>query len=327
MRRLVVSILVALVLQVPAPGGPRADAANPPPPTPPRTIAAAMAAVVALLPDWPAGYRPAAGSLEEPEGSAVAVFADGYFATNAHVLGRATRVDVRLADGRLKTAEIVGRDGRTDIALIKVQGTFPVLEIASPPPPGERVCAIGNAFGLGVSVTCGVVSALRRSNAGFNPIEDYIQTDAAVNPGASGGALVDGQGRLVGLLSAIFTKKSDANIGVNFAVSSSLLMRVAEDLRRFGRVRRARAGWRLAPLDAAARHLESGVRVTKVTENGAAARAGLVAGDLLVAAGGRRVALVSDASAAVYLKRPGERLAIEVVRSGRRMKLELKLAE
>jgi len=285
----------------------------------------AMASVVAVLPDWPGGYRRSAQGLDEPEGSAVAVFPGGYLATNAHVLGRALRADVRLADGRLVAAEIVGRDGRTDIALLKVEGDVPVPEIAEAPPPGEKVCAIGNAFGLGISVACGVVSALRRSNAGFNPIEDFIQTDAAVNPGASGGALVDGQGRLVGLLSAIFTKNGDANIGVNFASSAALLLRVAGDLRDHGRVRAVRAGWRLAPLDAEARRRESGVAVTAVTPGGIAAAAGLRAGDVLTALGERRVYLPSDVRAAVFLERPGAHIAVHYRRDGKAAAAELVL--
>jgi len=98
----------------------------------------------------------------------------------------------------------------------------------SPPELGDPVCAIGNAFGLGLTVTCGVVSGLHKAGVGFNAIEDFVQTDAAVNPGASGGALVNRSGKLVGVLSAIFTKKSDANIGVNFAVSSSLALKAAK---------------------------------------------------------------------------------------------------
>ena len=171
------------------------------------SLSDAVNSIVAVLPDWPGGYQRQDRGLEEPEGSAVAVLSEGYLATNAHVLGRPKRVDIRLADGRLVAARIIGRDLRTDIALLKVPINLPVLEIVPPPPLGERVCAVGNAFGLGISMTCGVVSAVNRSNAGFNPVEDFIQTDAAVNPGASGGALVDGEGRLAGLLAAIFTKK------------------------------------------------------------------------------------------------------------------------
>lgn len=296
-------------------------------PVPVTSPAAAMAAVVAVLPEWPGGYRRAEGALEEPEGSAVAVFPGGYFATNAHVLGRATKADVRLADGRLVPAEIVGRDGRTDIALIRIEGSFPVPEIAEPPAPGGRVCAIGNAFGLGISVTCGVVSALNRSNAGFNPVEDFIQTDAAVNPGASGGALVDDKGRLVGLLSAIFTKKGDANIGVNFAASGRLLLRVAQDLKTNGRVRAARIGWHLAPLEAAERRRDSGVRIVGVADSSIAARSGLRAGDLLLRAGDRPIHSVSDARVAAFLARPGDRLQLEVKRDGRPVRLELDLTE
>lgn len=290
------------------------------------SAAEAMASVVAVLPDWPQGYKRPGGALEEPEGSAVAIFPGGYLATNVHVLGGAERIDIRLGDGRLIAAEIVGRDPRTDIALLKTAMDFPVPEIAAAPAPGQPVCAIGNQFGLGISLTCGVVSALRRSNAGFNPVEDFVQTDAAVNPGASGGALVDGMGRLVGLLSAIFTKQSDANIGVNFASSSALLLRVASDLRDHGRVRVAFAGWRLARLGKKERRRISGARVMAVEPGGAAARAGIKPGDVVTRLGTRAVALPSDARAATYLARAGERLSVELMRDGAAMRLELAFA-
>jgi S1-C subfamily serine protease len=289
------------------------------------SLADAVNSVVAVLPNWPGGYQRQGNALEEPEGSAVAVLSDGYLATNAHVLGRAKRVDIRLADGRLVAARIIGRDQRTDIALIKVPINLPVPEVVAPPPLGERVCAVGNAFGLGVSMTCGVVSAVNRSNAGFNPVEDFIQTDAAVNPGASGGALVDGEGRLVGLLSAIFTKKSDANIGVNFAVSSPLLMRVVRDLRKHGRVQTGVAGWRLAALSAEARRQQSGVRVVRLEEGGPAATAGLRIGDVVTRVAGRIVVLPSDAAAALYMHYPGDKISVSLLRDGIALQVEFRL--
>ncbi len=191
--------------------------------------------VVSVLPEWPdAGARP-----EEPEGSAVAILPGGYLATNVHVLGRAEKVTVRYPDGRLAAADIVGQDPLTDIALLRVDRNLPVLPVAPGPALGEPVCTVGNQFGLGLSVTCGSVSALHRTGTGFNPIEDFVQTDAVVNPGGSGGALVDRQGRLVGLISAIFTKDSDANIGINFAASTALVLRIVEDLAKHGRVLRS----------------------------------------------------------------------------------------
>jgi len=140
--------------------------------------------VVAVIPDWP-GYPRASqapGAPEHPEGTATAVFPGGYVVTNAHVLGAAERVRVRLTDGTVVDAEIVGRDVPTDLALLRVPVQLPVLTPAEAPDLGGKVCAIGNQFGMGPSITCGVVSALGVSGAGFNPIEDFIQTDAAVNP-------------------------------------------------------------------------------------------------------------------------------------------------
>ena len=166
--------------------------------------------------------------LEEPEGTAVAIKPGGYLVTNFHVIRRALSISVRLTDGRLLTAEVVGVDPLTDLALIKVPEDITVLPIGQEPPLADPVCAIGNQFGLGLSVTCGVVSATHRTGTGFNQIEDFIQTDATVNPGASGGALVNDQNQLIGVLSAIFTKKSDANLGVNFAASTRLVLRVVE---------------------------------------------------------------------------------------------------
>ena len=290
-------------------------------------IEKAAKSVVAVVPDWPGGYRRQGNALEEPEGSAVAVLPGGYFVTNAHVLGRATDVNIRLVDGRLRSAEIVGRDVRTDIALLRVDLGLSVLELAQPPGLGARVCAIGNQFGLGVSVTCGVVSAVNRTNAGFNPVEDFIQTDAAVNPGASGGALVDEQGRLVGLLSAIFTKQSDANIGVNFAASSALMMRVVEDLRDFGRVRVGRLGWRLQALTTSERKFWSGVRVKWLEPLGPADIAGVRIGDILISLDKRSIFQLSDASAAVYMRRPGEKVRMRLLRENRIVRIEAKLTQ
>ena len=142
-------------------------------------------------------------------------------ATADHVIGPARKVFVRTVEGEDSTAEIVLRDAQTDIALLRLKNPLRPFEFSVEAATGEKTCAIGNSFGLDIAVTCGVVSTLQMSGAGFNQVEDFVQTDAAVNPGMSGGALVDESGKLVGMLSAIFTKKSDSNIGVNFAVSAA----------------------------------------------------------------------------------------------------------
>jgi S1-C subfamily serine protease len=285
-----------------------------------------LQSVVGVLPEWPAGDKPKpapAGRPEEPEGSAVAVLPGGYLATNAHVLRRAERLKVRLHDGRLLPATIVGRDPPTDLALIKVTLDLPVPAINPKPTLAARVCAIGNQFGLGLSVTCGVVSALNRTGTGFNPVEDFIQTDAVVNPGGSGGALIDDQSRLVGVLSAIFTKQSDANIGVNFAASMPLVLRVVQDLRDFGRVKRGTSGMTVEDLTKEEKSRLVGARVVRVHEGGAAAEAGLAVGDIMVAIGGRAVAKASDVTSAFYLQRPGDSVEVIFVREGRRQTTRL----
>ena len=276
--------------------------------------------VVSVLPEWPSDEP----LPERPEGSGTVVLPGGYIATNLHVLGRATAVNVRLHDGRVLTAEIVGGDPPTDIALLKIALDLPLLVPGPEPAFGDRVCALGNPFGLGLSLSCGVVSAMRRTGTGFNPIEDFIQTDAAVNPGSSGGALLDAEGRLVGMLSAIFTKQSDANIGVNFAASRALVMRVVEDLAAYGRVIRGKSGLRVTDLEDDERAMIVGARVTHNT--GAATTAGLAAGDIITAIADRVIHRASDVTSALNLHRPGDSMAITFSRDGERHTTILRLA-
>ena len=272
--------------------------------------------VVAVIPAWPGAPSAGTGTRDAPEGTAVAVMAGGYLVTNAHVLGRAQAADVRLADGRLVAVEIVAREPRTDLALLKAPMDFPILRAAPPPPLGARVCAVGNQFGLGLSVTCGVVSARGRTNAGFNPVEDFVQTDAPVNPGGSGGALVDDEGRMVGLVSAIFTKNSDADIGVNFAASMALVRRVVDDLKTFGRFRPARAGLLTRPLSRDERRRWSGARIARIIAGGAADKAGLKINDIVTQVGERPIRHASDVRAAFFLRRPGDRVDVRYQRDG-----------
>ncbi|MGF1628678.1 MAG: S1C family serine protease [Kiloniellaceae bacterium] len=288
--------------------------------------AGVLDSVVSVLPVWPGqpqGGQPDLPPGVAPEGTAVAIAPGGYLATALHVVDQALSVTVRLPDGRHVPAEVVGRDAASDLALLKVVTALPPLPYAPEPALGDPVCTVGNQFGLDLSVTCGVVSALHRAGTGFNQVEDFVQTDAVVNPGASGGALVDAEGRLVGLLSAIFTMESDANIGVNFAASAALVARVVEDLQAHGEVRRGKAG---LGLDDLAPEERAGVRVRGVQLGGAAEAAGLRAGDLLTAVEGRRVAKVAEAIAAIQLKRPGETVRLTVQRGAEPLSLSLVLA-
>jgi S1-C subfamily serine protease len=189
--------------------------------------------VVSVLPTWPGFQRPGHGAPRgtAPEGSGIAVNLSSFeesplILTAAHVVDRATRVQIRESEAApLLDAEVLWKDHDADIALLKTENARRVFHLtARSPKPGEHVCAIGNPFGLGVSMSCGVVSGPNRLDLGFNPIEDFIQTDAAVNPGASGGALVNADGKLLGMIAAIYTKEADIDAGVNFAISSKLLI-------------------------------------------------------------------------------------------------------
>jgi len=288
--------------------------------TPPRALAfepQVLNSVVSVLPNWlrwKQEKKTPSRQPKAPEGSAVAIFPGGYLITNAHVIGNAKEVDIRLNDGRLVDVEVVGRDLRTDLALLKAPQDFPVLEPAPAPKLGDPVCAVGNQFGLGLSVTCGVASALNRTGTGFNPIEDFVQTDAVINPGGSGGALVDANARLVGVVSAIFTKESDSNIGINFVTSIDLITRVATDLRDHGRVLWAKSGFRVAALTMEQRRQSSGGRIIHVTKEGPADDAGLKPGDIVTKIGPRQIIRPTDVASALAGYRAGGQVPVTYVR-------------
>ena len=278
-----------------------------------------LESVVSVLPVWPgrpqggAGGRPGVA----PEGSGV-VLKPGLIATAWHVVEPARRIDVRLSDGRILPARLVARDAASDIALLRVDARLRPIGTTPAPQLAEPVCAIANAYGLGLSVTCGVVSALHVTDAGFNAVEDFVQTDAAANPGSSGGALVDREGRLVGMMSAIFASAGDTNIGINFAVSTELLMRVVEALLAEGKVAYPLPGWRL---EAAGRDRLASVAapvVGAVSEGGPADRAGIRPGDAILKIGARRVRTPRDAIAAfAVIRDPGAPVDIALLRGGR----------
>lgn len=278
-----------------------------------------LESVVSVLPVWPgrpqggAGGRPGVA----PEGSGV-VLKPRLVATAWHAVEPARRIDVRLSDGRILPARLVAKDAASDIALLRVDAGLRPIGTAPAPRLAEPVCAIANAYGLGLSVTCGVVSALHVTDAGFNAVEDFVQTDAAANPGSSGGALVDRQGRLVGMMSAIFASAGDTDIGINFAVSTELLMRVVEALLADGRVAYPSPGWRL---EAAGRDRLASVAapvVGAVGEGGPADRAGIRPGDAILKIGTRRVRTPRDAIAAfAVIRDPGAPVDIALLRGGR----------
>lgn len=284
--------------------------------------------LVTVQPVWP-GHAQAGESgppsASEPEGTAVAIAAGGYLVTALHVVERASEISIRTADGRVMPAALVARDAATDLALLKIEADLPVLPRGPEPGLGEPVCALGNPYGTGLSVSCGVVSGLHRTGMGFNAIEDFIQTDAAINPGMSGGALVDGEGRLVGVLLAIFTGQSDSDIGINFAASLPLVVRVIDDLLARGTVAWSRPGFGVVPLTREERRTISGAKVRGVLPGGPAAAAGLQRGDIVTRIGERRIHKASDVTAAIQLAKPGSSLTLAVTRENRSMTLDLSL--
>ncbi len=316
------ALLSALVCAAIAMGGAKAHDLKP------GSIQAALAGSVSVLPQWPG--LPQGGGADippgvAPEGTGYAFDGSGHLVTALHVVDKAVSIDVRLPDGRIVVAQLVGGDPATDIAVLKIEERLSPLPDAPLPAPGENACAIGNAFGLDLSVTCGSVSAVRRAGAGFNAIEDFIQTDAAMNPGASGGPLIDAQGRVIGQLSAIFAAQADTNIGVNFAVSARLVRRVAGDLVAFGAVQRALLGAGFAPLPREMRAVTGGVSVRGVRPGGPAETAGLKRGDIVRAIAGRPVYKPQDAMAEIYLRRPGEVVDMIVRRDGDEITIQIEL--
>ncbi len=270
----------------------------------------AFASVVAVLPEWPSGQpRP-----REPEGSGVVIGDGSHVLTADHVIGKARTIRVRTPDGWVVDAMVAGRDPFTDLAVLRIERILPALAFGPDVAVGDDVCALGHPFGFGPAAACGIVSGVHKSGAGFNPIEDFVQTDAAVNPGMSGGALIDEDGRLVGLLSGIFTAGADGSLGVNFAVAAPLAERISADLIADGRVKRVSAGMRLAP---AIRKGETGrlaARVVNVKQGSPAQGAGLRVGDRIVRAAGRAVHKPADFTSAAARLRPGDTMTVTILR-------------
>lgn len=198
-----------------------------------KTWEIASPSVVSVLPTWPGYKKPGFGAPAgtAPEGSGVIVSNNGLIVTASHVVSRATDVIVRDINGNRFNAEIIFDDPLTDLALLKTKINNNKINInLKRPKIGSNTCLISNSFGLDLNITCGIVSSNRKSGIGFNSKEDFIQIDAAANPGSSGGAVVNENGELIGIMSGIFTKQSDTNVGVNFAISSELLIETISHL-------------------------------------------------------------------------------------------------
>lgn len=203
------------------------------------TWSAAAPSVVVIEPTWPGYNRPGFGAPPgtAPAGTGIYIGTGDrsrFLVTAAHVITRATDIEIVTETGTRHSASVVAVDIARDIAILRTDlQRQPATLRPDDPLIGEHACAIGNSFGLGIGISCGVVSAVHRSDVGFNAVEDFVQTDAAINPGGSGGALVDAEGRLIGMIDGIFTKEADIDAGVNFAVSVPLLIEAVEAQRVF----------------------------------------------------------------------------------------------
>ena len=280
--------------------------------------------------------------LEQPQqrpqlsaGSGVVIDARlGYVITNHHVIEEAQEIVVTLKDRRELSAQLVGSDPGTDIALLKVApggltelklGDSEALEV------GDFVIAIGNPFGLGQTVTSGIVSALGRTGLNIHGYEDFIQTDASINPGNSGGALINLKGELIGINSAIIGP-SGGNVGIGFAVPSNMAQAVVEQLAEYGEVRRGRLGVLIQDLtpelaEALNLAISEGAVVTGVEAGSPAEEAGVATGDVMVAIDGHEVTGSADLRNRIGLVRVGGKVTVTVLRNGKRKDFEVRVGK
>lgn len=257
-------------------------------------------------------------------GSGVIVSPDGYILTNNHVVDGATDVEVTLPDRRQFKAKVIGTDPKTDIAVLKIAANnLPAITIgnSSKIQVGDAVLAIGNPYGVGQTVTMGIVSATGRAGLGIEDYEDFIQTDASINPGNSGGALVNDRGELIGINTAILAPGSGGNQGIGFAVPVNLARNVMDQIVDHGKVERAYLGvtiQEVTPAIAKAIGLNEpeGALVSDVTPNSPASRAGLQSGDVILALNGTPVEESNQLRVNVSLMNPGQTVNLKVYRNG-----------
>jgi serine protease Do len=268
-------------------------------------------------------------------GSGVVVTRDGVVLTNNHVIEQAEDIQVTLWDGRKLDAEVVGTDPQSDLAVVRIKGKVPAdlqpLEFgdSSALRLGDVVLAVGNPFGVGQTVTMGIVSAKGRSSVGIVDYEDFIQTDAAINPGNSGGALVNLRGELVGVNTAILSR-SGGYQGIGFAIPASMARPIMSSLLSDGKVARGWLGVAIQSVDrdlAAAMKLDSaqGVLISDVTPNSPAARAGLQRGDVILALDGKAMSDSSQLRNHVAATGPGSKVALDLVRNGKKLRVDVSL--
>ena len=261
-------------------------------------------------------------------GSGVIVSASGYILTNNHVVESADEIEVVLNDSRRARAKVIGTDPETDLAVLKIElDRLPAIVLGSSDAlqVGDQVLAIGNPFGVGQTVTSGIISALGRNQLGINTFENFIQTDAAINPGNSGGALVDTSGNLLGINTAIYSR-SGGSMGIGFAIPVATAKLVLEGIVKDGQVTRGWIG--VEPNDLSPELAETfgvkakeGVIITGVLQDGPAARAGIKPGDVITQVAGKPVSNVADLLSSVAALKPGTASKFSVLRRDSQVEL------
>ena len=283
------------------------------------------------MPDVPGGGQREVASA----GSGVIVDAEnGYILTNHHVVDQADQIQISTMDGEVFDAEIVGSDAATDIAVIKVDAkglTDMPIGDSERVRVGDFVLAIGNPFGLGHTVTSGIVSALGRSGISRDGYEDFIQTDASINPGNSGGALVNLRGELVGINSAIISR-TGGNVGIGFAVPTEIASSIMRQILDFGEVRRGLLGVSIADInpevaEALNSPVSSGALITRVEPGSAAEDAGLEVDDIIVGVNDKRIAGAAELRNTIGLMRSGDDVEIEYFRDNDKRKTSTSLGQ
>lgn len=263
-------------------------------------------------------------------GSGVIISTEGYILTNNHVIEAADEIEVALADGRKVPAKLVGTDPETDLAVIKVNlKDLPAITLGrlENTQVGDVVLAIGNPFGVGQTVTMGIVSALGRNHLGINTFENFIQTDAAINPGNSGGALIDTHGNLLGINTAIYSR-SGGSLGIGFAIPASTVKTVMESIIKNGQVVRGWIG--VEPQDITPELAESfglektsGTIIAGVLKSGPADKAGIKPGDILLSVANKPVTDTISMLNLIAQLTPGEKVHLNVLRKSREMTLDI----
>jgi len=283
------------------------------------------------------GNRPARprDQREDSLGSGVIVSSDGYILTNNHVIDGATDVRVTLADKRQLKAKVIGADAKTDIAVLKVEGSdFPAITIgdSSKVQVGDYALAIGDPFGVGQTVTMGIISALNRGNLGIEDYEDFIQTDAPINPGNSGGALINDRGELVGINTAILSHGSGGNEGIGFAIPINMARSVMTQILDHGKVNRAYLGIMIqdiTPGISKAMNLKEmkGVLVGDVTPNGPAQKSGVQRGDVILEVNGKTMEDSRQLRNTISMMDPTATVNLKLMRNGNPTNMSVKLGD